>query len=473
MKNIVLLVTIMLLISSCGDKRTSEEKIIEYNKLYIEAFGFYGNNNFEAAIEKLTIANEITDTIEKSFRLRAQCYFELGDFDNSIDDYTDAIELVGEASSAYKNRAIVNIAAEEEEDFIEDINNYLKFHKRDAEAYTLRGDYFLENKEYEDAIKNYTNALDVEPSDARLYLKRGNVYSLIGNDERSISDLEEFVQLSGDDGNSSVYFKKGCLYINTEQYAKALEDFSKIPVSDKLNNKVFVYKGICYSALGDYKNAIVNFSDHLSCNPKDYDVLKKRAEVYSMIGDTQKSYDDSQAAATIVWKNKGFFYKYKYFLFYLFVYIIVGLFIIVKNEYTFDNLQTKKVYSYFAWSFLFGGYLVALRSYRYILFSLVLFALLLYNNYEIVSYLPDIRLFFYSIEPTLINICMLILLVVMLLYDVLTIPYQVKLSNYKVQKGINNEDVIKRAEKIKNIKHSVAKLTPEFESLKLEQNELN
>ncbi|MGZ2371761.1 tetratricopeptide repeat protein [Ancylomarina sp. YFZ004] len=472
MKNVILLISILLLICSCGDDRTPKEQIDEYNKLYSEALGLSDGSQFEAAIEKLNLANNITDTIEKSFLLRAHCYFKLKDFDSSIDDYSDAIKLVGDSSSSYKQRAIVQLAAEEDDDFIDDINNYLKFHSRDIEAYTLRGDYFCKNNDLEDGIADYTIALDIEPANVDLYLKRGNAYSVVSNNSKSISDLEEFVKLSGGEGNSDIYFKKGCLYLSTEQYSQALADFNKIPEWDKLYTEVFAHKGICNFELGDNEEAIVNFTDHLSLNKKDTDVLKKRAEAYLMIDDIQKSYDDSQSAANIIWENNGFFYKYKYFLFYLIGFIIVGVFILTKNEYTFDNLKTKKVYLYFAWSFLFGGHLIALRSYRYILFSLVIFTLFLYNNFEIVSYISDMRLFLYSLEPSLINICVLTLLVVMLSYDMLTIPYQVKQSNYTVQKGISNVDAIERAEKLRSIEQSIAKLTPEFESLKLEQNGL-
>ena len=176
-KSLILFIITSFIISSCNNL-SYEEKILQYNNLYNEAYAQSENKNYSGAINQLDKAIEITDTLSKAILLRGDCFHYLKKYDKAEDDYDDVIKIEGKTSIAYKNRAI-NFLVQNDSDFKGDIDNYITHHPKDKDAILLRQDYNLKNNDFEDALNDITMAMELSPDDNELQLKKAKIQSIL------------------------------------------------------------------------------------------------------------------------------------------------------------------------------------------------------------------------------------------------------------------------------------------------------
>ena len=96
--------------------------------------------------------------------------------------------------------------------------------------------------------------------------------------------LDRRIELDEEDGEA--YWERGKLYYFANDYAQALEDFTKAKELGMEDSKLYWYKGFCYRRLGETELAIREYSRSLE--------LKETSEVYRNRGlcfTTVKLYD--------------------------------------------------------------------------------------------------------------------------------------------------------------------------------------
>ncbi len=455
-----------IILISCGSKLTYEEQIIQYDKFVSSADSLNKIKDYKQAIIIATQAVEITDTLSKAFIKRGNANIGLNNYDDAEDDFSDAIEIEGEKSIAYKGRAIAYYFKNEKGDFIDDINIYITNHSNDIYAHSLRGDYYTENEDYEKAILDYSICIKNNPRNSIFYLKRGNVYAIDGQNNLSIIDYENYTRLNPTKNNDPIFYKRALLNIKADNFQKALKDFSLISKSFT-NSKLFELKGDCFYALKDYSNAIKNYSLFLAYEPNNFDIITKRGDSYFNNKDLMKANSDYKNAASLKWNSKGFFYKYGWYILFIIGYFLIALILAgsVKEEY--DNKKIKKGYLYYFFTGLLGGhYLYIGYGWRYLVYTILVFALFFLNSFYIRSFYNHIDLLWSGIESTQYSMSLIYAILALFVIDLLILPYSVFSHNHNIRLSINDIIAKQRGIEINEISLLLEKQNTKFKSLK-------
>lgn len=459
----------MGLLISCGSDLSYEAQIEQYYNLISSANSLNNNKNFEQALIKATEAIKITDTLSSGFVKRGVANLGLKKYKDAEDDFSETIELQGEWSIGYRGRAIAFFYQNEKSDFIEDMDIYISYHSNDAFAHALRGDYYFEDKEYEKAILDYSICLNINPQNSAMYIKRGIAYAQDEQNELSVKDYESYTNLNPNKNNDAIYYEKGLLNVKSNNFKKALDDFSLISKSFKTSN-VLELKGDCYYNLRDYKKALSSYNEHLKITVESYTVLEKRGNTYLSLNNTKKANSDFKEMAYIKWKFKSFFFKYGWYIIFILIYFITSLLIfgIIQNKNEYDNKKISKSYKYLFLTGLFGGHLLYTNYYsRYLLHTILIFLLLFFNIYNIRSFYNHLDLLFSGFFNTQYSAALVYLVIGLFVIDLIFLSYYIFSENHKIRLSIDNNVSKQRESEIKKIGDIIDTQRTNFNTLKL------
>jgi len=465
MKKITAFIILGIILTSCSSKIPYEEQIIQYNNSVIDADSFLKNKEYNKAVDAASKAIEITDTLSNALQIRGNAYLNLSKYDDALDDFSDVINIEGEKSIAYKGRAIAYFFSNEKDDFKDDIDIYITNHGDDNYAHLLRGDYFVEDGQYDEAVNDYSICIKNSPNNPVFYLKRGNVYGIDGHENLSIADYEKYTSLNQGKNNDEVYYRRALLNIKVKKHQKALNDFSLIS-KDYTNFKIFEFKGDCFFYLKNQKNAINQYSLYLDKLPEDYNVLNKRGESFLLLGNIASANLDFKKAADIKWTSKGFLYKYGWYVLFIIVFFTIGALTggTIKEEY--DNKKAMKSYSYFIFTGLFGGhYLYVGYVARYLLYTILVFALVFLNAYNIRSFYNHLDLLWSEVLVTKYSVPLMYAIVILFIIDFIFLSYFVFNKNQELRSSITNEIPKQREVEINAISDLLEENYSKFKSL--------
>lgn len=466
MKKKIIFAVLSSLLISCGSKISYKDQIIQYKNLVSTADSLNKIKDYKQSIIASTEAIEITDTLAHAYLKRGDSNLGLNNYDDAVDDFSEAIKLEGEKSVAYKGRAIAYYFKNEKDDFSDDIDIYVTNHSNDIYAHSLRGDYYTEDEDYEKAILDYSICLKNDPGNSTFYLKRGNVYAMDGQNNLSIIDYENYTRLNPNINNDALLYKRGLLNIKANNFQKAINDFSLISYSFT-NLKIFELRGDCFFALKKYNDAIKNYSLFLAGNPNSVDVIAKRGESYFNNNDLKNANSDYKNSAYLQWDSKGFFYKYGWYILFIFGYFLVGLIISNSLKEEYDNKKIKTSYWYFLLTGLFGGhYLYYHSKVSYIGHTTLIFALLFINSFNIRSYYNHYDILWSGILSTQYGLIIIYIFLAIFVYDFLILPYSVFIYNHDIRLSISDELSKLREIEINKMAVLLEKQNTKFKSLK-------
>lgn len=461
----ILISLLSLLLISCGSKLSYEEQIDQYNTMIRTGDSLYKNKEYSKAIIRFNDAIKITDTLSTAFLRSGMTNLSMKNYDEAKENYSDAINIDGEKSVAYKGRALANYYSIEYDDFIDDINIYITNNKFDMEAYSLRGDYYGDNEDYENAVNDYSICIKNNPNNSAYYLKRGNVYAIDGKNDLSISDYKIYTKLTPNQNNDIIYFKRGTLNIKAENYKGALNDFSQLSKSFS-NSQIFALKGDCYFYIQKYHEAIKNYSLYLDSNPTDSDILFKRGDSYNKIKDSFNANRDYERAANLQWQGKGSLFRYGWYVLFITLYLSIGLIINSCIAEVYDNKKLKKVYLLYLFTGILGGHYLYLKYFtRYLIQTILIFALGYINAFNIRSYYDHFDILWTSVKNTPFSLEVIYVITFLLVLDCLSLPYYIFNYNHKLRNSINKISSERREREIKKILNLIEEQNNNFKSL--------
>ena len=161
-------------------------------------------------------------------------------------------------------------------------------------------------RDYQEQVKAFQEKLRAAetPSETQSAILR----AMDAKQREELQRLDRRIELDEEDGEA--YWERGKLYYFANDYAQALEDFTKAKELGMEDSKLYWYKGFCYRRLGETELAIREYSRSLE--------LKETSEVYRNRGlcfTTVKLYDKavcrrgtrgftgSGAALTGIWRS--------------------------------------------------------------------------------------------------------------------------------------------------------------------------
>ena len=260
---------------------------------------------YKEAEQDFTQAIMLDPQIEGYWNNRAISRKYLENFEGAIQDCDEAIQLNSDYFPAYVNRAssrlilaegkTVEETVELYNESIEDYATALKLNPTAIAVYTSRGiayllqgskmkeieDYTNCIKNYQNAINDYTHAIKLDPNHAGAYNDRawgryilGKIETDQGNTENTsnlfqdaLHDSNVAIQMQLKKPISAFYYTRACIYVELEDYNKAIEDFNEANRDDPKSASVLFRRGLAKQAIGEHEQAEEDFAAAKELDP--------------------------------------------------------------------------------------------------------------------------------------------------------------------------------------------------------------
>jgi tetratricopeptide (TPR) repeat protein len=167
-----------------------------------------------------------------------------------------------------------------------------------ALCYNNRGVYYgFDKKDKEAALKDFTKALQIFPRFALAMCNRGLTYGNLGKYVEAKADYEAAAAVSPNDAN--VIVRLGDFRYLTNDFAAALQDYSRLLAANKLYPRIFSKKAGAEAMLGQVQQALIDAQEALRLDPKDEEAYNSRGLAKRAKGELGGAIEDFNKAIDI------------------------------------------------------------------------------------------------------------------------------------------------------------------------------
>lgn len=266
---------------------------------HIKARCLYRLNQFERAVKEFTSVLQCNSDIEALY-FRARCYAKLDLKEKAIRDFSYLLKEDPNNYKSWLGRGLIQMKISDRKSFaLRDFSKAIALQPTEAfHAYFYRGQIHRESEEYEEAIDDFNHALEIQPSSLRAREARSAVYLAQGLVEKAIKEYTSVIDehLGGEFASLEALQGRGLAYLRSEQYDKALEDFSLLLKESHYTTDVYNYRGATYFCMHNYEEAIEDYSSSIKANPQNVAAFFERGRCMLYIGNYLQSIDDFESA---------------------------------------------------------------------------------------------------------------------------------------------------------------------------------
>lgn len=162
------------------------------------------------------------------------------------------------------------------------------------------GQKALEAGNDDQAISVFDRALAINPKMAGIYFCRGILFSLQGQPQRALEDLNQALSLDLDpDYLPLAYKERANAHYNLGHFPEALEDCSRALLRAPEDFLTLFNRALCYMKVGQLQEAIKDLDRALAINP-DYDkAWYQRGYIYVQLKDCKRAIADFDQALAL------------------------------------------------------------------------------------------------------------------------------------------------------------------------------
>jgi tetratricopeptide (TPR) repeat protein len=163
-------------------------------------------------------------------------------------------------------------------------------------------DYGLKN-EYDKALNAYSKALIVYPEYYPAYYNRGTVYLHKEQYAKAVEDFTRFISsvksFLAPSYLAPAYNNRALAYFFQKRYERAIEDFDKGIELNPMNAKAYTMRGLIYRRKGQYDRAFNDFNKAIAIDPVMTEAYTGRGYVHLTKDQLDKAIDDFSRAISI------------------------------------------------------------------------------------------------------------------------------------------------------------------------------
>lgn len=187
-------------------------------------------------------------------------------------------------------------------------------------SYYKEGIEYFNKKDYEKAEVSISKALEINGERADYYINYGLTLIQLGKYDAAIPYFDRAILKKENaivnKNNKAAYRGKGIALYKAYRFSEAVEQFNKalaIDESTHLNLDILYYKAEAQEKAGFFKEAAITCTDILKKKGEDAAVYNKRADIYRLQGEYEKSLKDYNKAIELAPKTYEYYFG-KYFL---------------------------------------------------------------------------------------------------------------------------------------------------------------
>jgi|TARA_B100001971_G_C18174877_1_gene529351 tetratricopeptide (TPR) repeat protein len=144
------------------------------------------------------------------------------------------------------------------------------------------------------AAELYKDLMNILPGSSRAFVGRAVALNDLGRFNEALEHAQEAVESEID--SPIAHIVRGQIYVNLEEYAKAIDDFTRgIALKPGLRDVEYTAindRGYAYEQMDDLDESIKDFTAAIEFDPKKATAYLSRAYVYTRRGEHSKAYDD-------------------------------------------------------------------------------------------------------------------------------------------------------------------------------------
>lgn len=221
-------------------------------------------NEFKQEIEKMMERTAATEKERKErnrmtawdYNRQGDRYYDLEQYEEAVKSYTEAIQLQANNSMFYNSRGCAYDNLGEYNKAISDYNVAIAIGPLNAVFYYDRGHSYDKLEEYDKAISDYTRAIELSPNNATAYNNRGSIYIVLGRTDEAISDFNKAIELNSKFANP--YKHLGNIYKEQSDYTRSIEFLSKAIELNLEYKDAYLLRAEVYRLLGETEKAAVD-----------------------------------------------------------------------------------------------------------------------------------------------------------------------------------------------------------------------
>ena len=163
-----------------------------------------------------------------------------------------------------------------------------------ADLVGARGYAYYRLKDFPRALADYDEAIRLRPNDPDAYLDRGLIFLDTAKFDEAVADFTRAHELDEDD--IWPLANRGITHAWKKDRVRAEQDFQAVRAIDPSNPVLLRGEALLALDAGDPDIAVKRLSESLKRDPDSIWALRMRSEVYLQLGETEKSWADSDRA---------------------------------------------------------------------------------------------------------------------------------------------------------------------------------
>jgi tetratricopeptide (TPR) repeat protein len=275
-----------------------------YQAYYAKGLAFYGQEKFAEANTAFDRALQINPNIYEIWRLKAQSLDEEKKPQEALTAIDKAIQLNPDDYVLYIQRGFILTRLERYNDAKTTFSRAVQLNPT-YYAYFFRGLTNFNLNDYQNAIADFTKSLELQPNHYSSYVTRGSIYTLTGNFQAAMTDLNKAIEIAPDSNplKLEVYKARGMLYLGTGNLQNAIADCNKV-ISGNPENKRLLREGYeclaqASASSGDFQNAIANQTKAIELDPQNAVAYRYRGGFRNQAQDFQNAITDFDKAIAL------------------------------------------------------------------------------------------------------------------------------------------------------------------------------
>ncbi len=243
-------------------------------------------DEYDKALECISLAIAADPTDKSSFEKRAQLLFEQEKYAQADLDYQKMIELAPGDVMGYMGLGRNQKMQNNYDAAIEQFNYAIKLSPDYASGYSFRGECYLLQGKYNEAATDIVRALEINYDNKAFY----HMQQLADSSITAIATKLR-VQAAKEPNENTWPYYLGVVHERKDNYKKAIsyyKDALKLETNPIIANRI----SSCYEDLGNYSEALRYINMAIQADSTNEDFLRIRALIYDATGNTQESIGD-------------------------------------------------------------------------------------------------------------------------------------------------------------------------------------
>jgi len=282
------------LLPGLSDLKNAPEDLSQ-NPHILRGKTYYFKKNYTSAIDEFNevVASDAPDS-DKAIALTyiGMIYDDRGDYQKAIETFVRALKYKPKDSTILKNLALAYRHKKDYPNALSTMEKAIDIDENNPDLLILKGNILFDMGRFPDAVKSYTKALDIAPNNPQALYNTALTFLKTGDE---LSAVEYFKKAASADPSGNIaklaYSRLGAFYTGRRDYAMA-EKYLTMAIQLDPNEPVNHYNlGIVYMQRQQYEKALAEFKAAESSGVYEEKLLEGLSQAYASL----ERYDESIA----------------------------------------------------------------------------------------------------------------------------------------------------------------------------------